>query len=61
MSRKHGIKKVIQDPKTKAYLMFVIEIISEVFEPFLVQFQAKETLIHILYAKLGDFVFSWLV
>jgi hypothetical protein len=34
--------------------MFIIDLINNVFEP--IKFQAQETLIHILYTKLGELV-----
>jgi hypothetical protein len=56
--RYERIRKVINSPKTRGYLMLIVEIIEEVFKPFLVLFQTKETLIHLVYDSLGDLVFK---
>jgi hypothetical protein len=56
--RYERIISIIKDTRTKSFLLFIIELITEVFEPFLVKFQTKESLIHIMYDGLGDLTFK---
>jgi arsenate reductase-like glutaredoxin family protein len=57
-ARYDRIVKALLSPTMKAYVLFTIDICSSVFEPFMVKFQEKTSLVHLLYDSLGELVFK---
>jgi len=57
-ARYDRIVKAFNSPTMEAYVLFTMDLCSTVFEPFLVKFQEKTSLVHLLYDSLGELVFK---